>query len=132
MSAWKNLQLLFTTKVKNCNKEKRVKWAEKLEEVRYFVKEKDLVDIENTEKYQIDVESEKNNRNKSSKPSKPNDQISAPQEIASLKLTTEMVRLALYRNGGSNAEKNWKKLFKLVSSGVQDDRINEIMASEWD
>jgi len=128
MSAWKDLQLFFSTKNKNsCITAKRVQWADKLEEIRYFIKDKDM---DNIDKNHSNIE-EKNNRNKTNntakKPVKTSELTSSPN----LKLTKEMVRLALCKNGGSNAEKNWKKLFKLVSSAVLDDRINDIMASDW-
>jgi len=134
--SWKDLQLIFT-KDKNM-KDKRVKWADKLEEIHYFIKEKDLNVDPNCEKCAQNTEVEsKNNRNKimnnsSKKATRIIDQV--PQESSDEnlpKLTKEMVRLALCRNDGSNAEKNWKRLFKLVSSAVLDDRINDVMKSEW-
>lgn len=127
--SWKDLQLLFT---KDKNMAKRVKWADKLEEIRYYIKE---TNCEKCAQNNADIE-EKNNRNKTpntgKKPAKLIDQVSQEASEERIpRLTKEMVRLALCKNGGSNAEKNWKRLFKLVSSAVLDDRINDMMKSEW-
>jgi hypothetical protein len=141
--SWKDLQVFFKTKEKAENIVKRVKWADKLEEIRYFIKEKDLInDNDSNEKQYENQENEidvQNNKNKSHNTQKTdanieviNEQPNEPQENKpAYRFTKEMVRLALYRNGGSNAQKNWRKLFRLVSSAVLDDRINEIMESDW-
>lgn len=139
--SWKDLQVFFKTKEKAENMVKRVKWADKLEEIRYFIKEKDLnSDSDVNEKQEDEIEA-RNNKNKACNSMKTDSNIEVINEQQqqqesqgnkpAYRFTKEMVRLALYRNGGSNAQKNWKKLFRLVSSAVLDDRINEIMESEW-
>ncbi|KXJ10713.1 hypothetical protein AC249_AIPGENE11690 [Exaiptasia diaphana] len=129
--SWKDLQLIFS---KDKNMAKHVKWADKLEEIRYFIKENDRhFECAMCEKCNNEVEG-KNKRNRQTtakKPSKINEQPEEKTPESIPNLTKEMVRLALCKNNESNAEKNWKKLFKLVSSAVLDDRINDIMRSEW-
>lgn len=138
--SWKDLQVFFKTKEKAENMVKRVKWADKLEEIRYFIKEKDFIsesDVNEKQEDEIDARNMKNKvrnsgtRTDSSVINEQQQQQDCQPNKPAYKFTKEMVRLALYRNGGSNAQKNWKKLFRLVSSAVLDDRINEIMESEW-
>lgn len=129
--SWKDLHLIFS---KDKNMAKHVKWADKLEEIRYFIKENDRhLECTMCEKCSSEIE-EKNMRNRHITTKKPSKRIEQPLDKAPESiphLTKEMVRLALCKNNESNAEKNWKKLFKLVSSAVLDDRINDIMRSEW-